>query len=107
MKLMLRLLLMLMAVLFFGCPGLDPFLDYRGTDLIAEKDLSDWTIVHSEAYPYINFEAVTGMGYESPVTGEAVYRLELINLFRNGDFEDSTVVNPPADWVRSDGTDTL
>ncbi|MFW5955435.1 MAG: hypothetical protein ACOCSK_01700 [Rhodothermales bacterium] len=80
--------------------------EYKGTNLIAGQGLAGGEWEPDREAPYTTFEQVTDTdpGWPGPPPGsgeEAVYRLELRNLFPDGDFEDATVDERPDHWDRS------
>ena len=91
-----------LAVLFFAalglstCKQIDLFPEYRGTNLLDDISFTSW--VPDQTTPYMNYEQVSGTGYEPPIDHPSaeVYRLEIKNLIPNGDFEASTVLAAPA-----------
>jgi len=102
--------LFIMAFGISTCQQTDLFPEYRGTNLINSIPFADWTPDQTD--PYMNYEQVTGTGYEPPSghSGAEVYRLEIKNLISNGDFETSTVGAAPAGWTAYNGggaVDTL
>ncbi len=92
------------ALITLSCSnGTDLFGEYRGVNLIEGYgfDYDGWTADWSESY-YMNFEAVTAAdagGTTGLPDGAAVYRLEIPNLMPDGDFEATTVPNPPDNWT--------
>jgi hypothetical protein len=76
-----------------GC-GNDPFYDFRGVNLISGS-FSDpaWAVDPSDTY--MTFEA----SGESFTDGTPAYRLEINNLFSNGDFEASAAGTQPPNWA--------
>ncbi len=98
----------------FACNNGNLFPEYENTNLLSttEKSLSSdqWQADQSSAY--MNYEAVSGTGYEPPEghSDATVYRLEIKNLIPNGDFETSTVGSAPNGWSATNGggaADTL
>ena len=103
--------LMLSFFSLFGCniPTVD-YSEYDGVDLIEGSgfDSGDW-IADGNTY-YVLFEAVSATvatnvglpdGYAAGDPGTAIYRLEVLNLIPDGDFEDPTVTllgATPAGW---------
>ena len=65
-----------------GCAFLDPFSNYRGVNLIASGTLADWT---PDSGTYLGYGSVGGE--TPPIASAPVYRLELLNLIPNGDFD--------------------
>lgn len=96
-----------MLLLLSTCKQIDLFPEYRGTNLIENIPLANWVPDQATTTPYMNYEQVTGTGYEPPSdhTAAEVYRLEIKNLIPNGDFE--TGVSPPPGWTLFPGGDTL
>ncbi|GEM_PF-2511399 len=100
-----------LAFFLSGCPNNeDLFPEYRGLNLIQDIPLSVWEPDQSSVY--MNYEQVSGSGYEPPTghDGADVYRLEINNLIPNGDFEASIVGAAPAGWTAVNGggaVDTL
>ena len=118
------------ALILASCPwntDETSFGDYNGVNLIANEGFgasdtatgAPWrltpglTAAGNEDGPggagvdYARWELTSGTGAYAPpsdAAGEPVYRLEVVNLFANGDFEDP--VDPPAGWVESGDGDS-
>ena len=91
-----RLLLAPLAALVLalsGCPwAADPLADYDGLELIT-RSFADWVTDPSlSAAPaaYVNVEVAAAGDGE---TGDDAYRLEVLNLYEDGEFADGTVGN--------------
>ena len=108
-----KLYLLGIAVLFFSalslstCKQTDLFSEYRGTNLLDGISFTTW--VPDQTGPYMNYEQVSGTGYEPPsdLPGEEVYRLEIKNLIPNGDFEATTAGAAPLGWTAYNGGGTV
>jgi hypothetical protein len=90
--------LLLVVVLLAGCGWNEWKEEYRGVDLITDRGLS--TVDFADAYiggttpafDYVNYEEISDSAVYGGITGlpgtpGSVYRLELVNLMPNGDFE--------------------
>jgi hypothetical protein len=96
------------VLLLISCPaGEDLFADYREVNLIENQgfESGDWQVSYGEASPsfdYLRFEPVNtanaGTTTGLPAGTGNIYRIELVNLFPNGDFADSTAGDAPAGW---------
>lgn len=103
-------LLIFPLLILFACGEKNLFLEYDGVNLISAKDFSvegawrlDYGLTTNFAYMgYASAGTVTEAVADGPASGAAVYRLEIVNLMPNGDFEDDTA----ADWVLND-TDAI
>lgn len=76
----------LILLVFYGCdqPTVDHFTEYRGTNL--SPSLSSWnSAVDAEYLSYSQVSTDSGNG------GTETFRLETMNLFPNGDFEESDI----------------
>ncbi|MFP4364780.1 MAG: hypothetical protein ACLFR1_13040 [Spirochaetia bacterium] len=92
-------------LLFFSCDPMDYFGGYRGTNLIASSGFGSGNWIRAiEDDNYFRFEdASADAGDTSALPdGAIVYRLEIPNLFPNGDFESTADGALPAQWARSD-----
>jgi hypothetical protein len=95
-------------LLMTSCPTVeDPFSEYRGLNLIEYSGFSsgDWQISYGEAAPsfdYLRFEelslAEAGSTSGLPAGKSDYHRLELVNLFQNGDFTQTETGEAPAGW---------
>ncbi len=103
------------VALLLGCALDDWVSDYAGTDLIADRGLSLDSFAPAfqggatPAYEgYVAFAEITDSAVYGNATGlpdnpGPIYRLELPNLLRNGDFEETTVGDPPDEWTEDGG----
>ena len=107
----LTVLILLIFPLLVSCPTGDYFSRLEGTNLLdsAAKDFTDWTITYSKTIPigydYLEFtEAAADAGTTAGLSaGAAIYRLELVNLVQNGDFEQALGAN----WTPVDDNDPV
>ncbi len=84
-----------------SCAREDPFPEYRGVNLIANHGFgADW--VSDQSLPYMVFEEASADAGSAPPSSGAVYRLEILNLMPNGDFESTTVGQHPLGWTATD-----
>ena len=100
-----------LSLFILSCEQPYDFSEYKGTNLIAGQGLAGGDWEPDREAPYITYEQVTDTDPGWPGSppggdGEAVYRLELQNLFPDGDFEAATVGDRPADWDETPGVTT-
>lgn len=104
-----------LVLILTGCPDTDRFADLVGVNLIEPHPFGDgagtseWlvdTVADNPAFSYLAFEeasvaAAAAAGTDGlPAAGSsAVYRLELLNLFPNGDFEATPEGDTPDGWT--------
>lgn len=96
-----------------GCDLGDPLGEYRGVDILESRGL---TIRDAgpgylpgplpDGFDYIRLERLSAAEYGTPPPVDAdVYRLELVNLLPDGDFEEGAVGALPPRWEKTaDGT---
>ncbi|MFP4383922.1 MAG: hypothetical protein ACLFST_02325 [Spirochaetia bacterium] len=96
------------VLLLISCPaGEDLFTEYRGVNLIENQgfESGDWQVSYGEASPafdYLRFEPVSTVNAGTtdglPAGTSSIHRLELVNLFPNGDFVENSPGDIPAGW---------
>lgn len=103
-------ILLLSTIVLAGC-DLDAWREeYRGEDLIADRGFSAASFTGSyiagatPLFNYVNYveiadSAVYGDTTGLPTTPGSIYRLELVNLLPNGDFEGTAAAATPAGWT--------
>ena len=78
-----------------GCKNnADLFEDFRGVNLIAGVDFSNAGWVAEQGATYMDFSPA-GVNFTD---GSPAYRLEIKNLFPNGDFDATNIGASPAGW---------
>jgi hypothetical protein len=98
-SILISLAAMVTIMLFlWTCKNENPFSEYDGTNLISETLLSQWLVDDDF---YMDFTDASGTcSPPSEFPQNPVYRLEIINLVPNGDFETGAVTP----WTTSGGT---
>ncbi len=73
--------------------------DFQGVNLISGLSWADWTVDQPAG---MSLSAVTDQSFE----GAPAFRLELVNLIPNGDFEAASTRGPSAGWTATGTGDT-
>jgi hypothetical protein len=83
---------LILSLLFFTCDD-EGFGEYEGVNLISEHTLSEWVL--DQTTPYMEYADISGtVSPPAAYPGNSVYRLEILNLINNGDFNSGS----PAPW---------
>lgn len=100
---------MILAISFSTCSWVDPFPEYRDVNLIENRgfDVDSFAPASMDGsdptFDYVGVSALTAdeYGFTNGLPAEfhgTIRRLEAVNLFPNGDFEQSTVGSELAYW---------